>query len=262
MHPILIEIGILKIYSYGFFIAVAFLAGINLARREAARLDESPERITDLCFYILILAVIGARFIYVITEPKPFLENPLEIFKIWKGGLVFYGGFLFVFIFSLIYLKKHRMNLWKTTDILAPSLILGQAIGRIGCFSAGCCYGKPTDLPWAITFHDPNSLAPTGIALHPTQIYTSLNNFLIFAFLWYFRKRKRFNGQVTWLYVFLYGITRAIIELFRGDPRGPVFFGMISVSQAIGIAMAMVSIFMLYYLGNKKKSIHSGSAKA
>jgi phosphatidylglycerol:prolipoprotein diacylglycerol transferase len=149
-------------------------------------------------------------------------------------------------IVTIVYLKKHKMQLWAVADILAPSLALGQAIGRWGCFFAGCCYGRETDVPWAITFTDGKSLAPLGIALHPTQIYLSFNALVIFGILLWLSKRKSFDGQIIWIYGILYSIGRFIIEFYRNDDRGVV--GVFSTSQIIGIIVFVVSVCMLFLL--------------
>ncbi|MDM8526375.1 prolipoprotein diacylglyceryl transferase [Desulfococcaceae bacterium HSG8] len=252
MYPVLFKIGKIAVYTYGLFIAIGFLAGISISKKEAERSGQSPEKIMDLCFYILIAAIVGSRLFYVITKPDIFLSNPLEIFKIWNGGLVFYGGFIGAMATVFVYLKKEKMPLWITLDTLAPALAIGHFFGRIGCFFAGCCYGKVCDLPWAITFSNPESLAPTGIPIHPTQLYSSLNNLMIFGFLWFFRTRKSFDGQLCWLYIMIYGLTRSIIELFRGDDRGEVIFGIFSVSQVIGGSMAITALVMLIILGRRR----------
>lgn len=255
MHPILIKIGPLTIYSYGFFLAVGFMLGIFYATRQARREGIDPQKISDLAFYIIIAALVGARLLFIITEPHDFLENPLEVFKIWKGGLVFYGGFMAALVAGIWYVKRNKMPIWKTADIIAPSIALGQSLGRIGCFSAGCCYGREADVPWAVTFTDPNSLARLGVPLHPTQLYEAALDFGIFLFLISFKKRKTFDGQLIWLYTLLYAIVRFIVELFRGDPRGSVLDNMLSTSQLIGIVMAGVAIVMLTKLGGKKTSL-------
>lgn len=254
MYPILVKIGPLSIYTYGFFIALGFLAGIFFAVKEAKRLGEDPDMIMDLCFYILVSAIIGSRLFYVLTNPRPFLDNPVEIFKVWNGGLVFYGGFIAALITGIVYLKTKKIPVMKTTDILAPSISLAHFFGRIGCFFAGCCYGKYCELPWAVTFNNPESLAPIGIPIHPTQLYAAASNLMIFFFLLFFRKRKKFDGQVFWIYVLLYGTTRSIIEIFRADFRGAFLFDIFSISQVVGIIAAIISLIMLFILTKRAKS--------
>ena len=245
MHPILLKIGDITIHTYGFFVAMGFLAGILLARSEAKRMGIDHEKIMDLCFYIMIAAIVGSRLFYVIINYELFLSNPLDIFKIWSGGLIFYGGFITAVFTALIYLKMHKMPVWRTADIAAPSLSIGHFLGRLGCFFAGCCFGRECDFPWAVTFTHPDSLAPIGIPIHPTQLYSSISNLIIFFFLWVSRWRTKFDGQLFWMYVLLYGITRSFIEMFRGDFRGEAVFGLLSVSQTIGIAMSVIAVIML-----------------
>jgi len=248
MHPILLKLGNLSFHTYGFFVAMGFLAGILIAKREAKRLGEDPDVIMDLSFYVMVSAILGSRLFYIITNPEIYLADPLEIFKLWNGGLVFYGGFIAALIVGLIYLKIKRMPMWRTTDIAAPSLAAGQFLGRLGCFSAGCCYGKACNLPWAVTFTNPDSLAPLGIPIHPTQLYHAISNLSIFAFLWFFRSRKKYNGQLFWLYILLYAVTRSFIEIFRGDFRGEPVFGVLSAAQAVGIIIAPVAVVMMIIL--------------
>lgn len=244
MHPILIEFGFFKIFTYGLLVATGFFVGIMLAVRQGKDEGLDPQKILDLCFYILISAILGARALYIVVEYRYFLANPLEIFMFWKGGLVFYGGFLASVIFAWYYIRKHQLPLWPLADVLAPALALGQAIGRWGCYFAGCCYGAPTNVPWAIIFSDPKSLAPLNVALHPTQIYLSLSNLIIFGILMFLRKRKSFDGQVFWTYGILYSIGRFIIEYFRADDRGFAVQNILSTSQFIGIFVLIFSIIM------------------
>ncbi|HUV50406.1 MAG TPA: prolipoprotein diacylglyceryl transferase [Anaerolineae bacterium] len=259
MHPVLLKLGPFSIYTYGFFIAMGFIAGILLAKREAMRLGEDPERIMDLSFYVLIAAIVGSRLFYIFINPDIFLSDILESFRIWNGGLVFYGGFIAALIVGLVYVKIKKMPLWRTTDIAALSLALGQFFGRLGCFSAGCCYGKACNFSWGVTFTNLDTLAPVGIPLHPTQLYHAAGNLLIFVILWFFRRRKKFDGQLFWLYVILYVITRSFIEIFRGDFRGEPVFGVLSVAQAIGIIMVPAAIIMMIILrkqGGRPCKIH------
>ncbi|RLB96186.1 MAG: prolipoprotein diacylglyceryl transferase [Deltaproteobacteria bacterium] len=253
MHPILFHIGPFALHSYGVFVAMAFLSAMGLALREAGRVGEDPEKILDLFFYVLVAAIAGSRILYVVVNWPTFEQDPVEIVRIWHGGLVFYGGFIGAFIAAWWYIRSKKLSFLKTADILAPSIAFGQFVGRIGCFCAGCCYGKPSNLPWAVVFTDPESLAPRGIPLHPTQLYSSLNGLLIFALLVGLRRIKSFDGQLFWSYVLLYAVTRSIIEIFRGDPRGMFFGGAISTSQLFGSIMAAVAIVMLIVLKRRKQ---------
>lgn len=254
MHPVLIDFGPFALHTYGLFVALGCLAGMFVAQREAIRLKVDPGAVGDLCFYILIAAVLGARLFYVAVNLPVFLKDPIEVFRIWNGGLVFYGGFITAAVTALIFLKKSGLPMWKTTDILTPGVAIGHVLGRIGCFFAGCCYGKQCHLPWAVTFSDPGSLAPLGIPLHPTQLYEVVNNLIIFLFLWGFRSKKRFDGQIFWIYLLVYGLTRTLIEAFRGDPRGLFFNDTLSLSQIIGILLALIAWAMLIVKPKDKPS--------
>jgi len=251
MHPVLIEFGFVKIFTYGLLVASGFLMGILLASRLAKREGLDPERILDMSFYVLVASLLGARVLYVLVEYGYFLEHPLDAFKIWKGGLVYYGGMMAAMVAGYVYMHHNGLPIWKVGDVIAPSLAIGQAIGRWGCFFAGCCYGVKTDVPWAITFTNPKSLAPLNIPLHPTQIYLSLNALVIFGILMWLLKRKSFDGQVLWTYGILYSIGRFIIEYFRGDDRGYALDDLFSTSQFIGLFFLALSVFMWFYLKHK-----------
>ncbi|QPJ65632.1 MAG: prolipoprotein diacylglyceryl transferase [Candidatus Nitrohelix vancouverensis] len=251
MHPVLLEFGFVKIFSYGLLVASGFFAAIMYASRQAKREGMNPQEIVDLCFYIMIASLLGARLLYVLVEFSYFSQNPLEAFKFWKGGLVFYGGLIGGTIVAIVYMKRCGMDLWKVADVLAPAIAIGQGIGRWGCFFAGCCYGRPSDVPWAITFSNAKSLAPLNIALHPTQIYLSLNAIAIFLILVWLQKRKHFDGQILWTYGILYAVGRFVIEYFRNDDRGYVIDGVLSTSQFVGIIVFILSIAMWFLLKNR-----------
>jgi len=257
MYPILIEFGFFKIFTYGLLVATGFLVAILLASSRAEKEGLDSQKVLDPCFYVMVSALLGARLLYVIVEYRYFLDSPLEIFKFWKGGLVFYGGLILGVLISLWYLKRNQMPMWKTADLLAPSIALGQSIGRWGCFFAGCCYGKKADVAWGITFADPRSLAPLEISLHPTQVYLSLNAVFIFIFLMWLSKRKVFDGQILWSYGILYSIGRFLIEYFRGDDRGFPVEQVFSTSQFVGVFVFSFSAFMLLMLYRKSLRSHS-----
>ncbi|MBN1840990.1 MAG: prolipoprotein diacylglyceryl transferase [Deltaproteobacteria bacterium] len=253
MHPVLFHVGPFALHTYGVFVAMAFLSAIGLALKEARRVGEDADQILDLCFYILIAAIAGSRILYVMIEWPTFANDPVEIVRIWHGGLIFYGGFFGAVMTALLYVRKKGLPVWKTADIIAPSIAFGQFVGRLGCFSAGCCYGKPSSLAWAVTFTHPESLAPIGIALHPTQLYSSLNGLVIFGLLTGLTRVKRFQGQIFWTYVLLYSVTRSIIEFFRGDDRGILLGGMVSISQLIGVITAAIAVAMIIVLTRRKR---------
>ncbi|MFW6333633.1 MAG: prolipoprotein diacylglyceryl transferase [Desulfosalsimonas sp.] len=253
MFPVIFEYGRFALHTYGFFIALGVLAAILMVRREGKRLGLDPNRLTDLCFYLVIASILGSRLFFVALNYEYFIEAPLEIFKIWSGGLVFYGGFIVSFAAAIALVQAYRLPLGKIADIAGLAIPLGHFFGRLGCFSAGCCYGKTCDLPWAVAFSHSEALAPLNVPLHPTQLYAAAANLFIFLVLMGLRKKKRFHGQIFLLYIFLYGVLRSVIEIFRGDDRGGLVLDVLSVSQTLGIAAAVFSLAVLVFLEIKTR---------
>jgi phosphatidylglycerol:prolipoprotein diacylglycerol transferase len=202
----------------------------------------------EIFFYTVFSAIIGSRILFVLINFDSYREDLLQVFKIWEGGLVFYGGLILAAGVAIGYMRWHRLPLWKLADLFSPSIALGLVFGRIGCFLAGCCYGKETSLPWGIVFTSPDSLARLNVPLHPTQLYEAAGGLIIFFFLNWMAKRKTFEGQIFWLFLLLYSIARFLIEILRDDPRGFLFRHLISTSQGVGIFLAILSLFVLFYL--------------
>ena len=222
MYPIAFKLGSLTVHSYGIMIALAFLAGLWTATLRARRENIPGERITDVVTWIMVGSIIGARTVYVTTWHEEFAGQPwTEIFAVWHGGLVYYGGLIGGIIAALLYAWWKKMPVWKMADVLAPSIALGSFFGRAGCLLNGCCYGRQTDLPWAITFTNPLahelSNTPLNVPLHPTQIYDGLLNLALYFFLAWLFRRKKFDGEIIATYLICYAIIRSIVEVFRGD---------------------------------------------
>jgi phosphatidylglycerol:prolipoprotein diacylglycerol transferase len=240
MHPILFNIGPFELYTYGAFLAIAFLAAIYLGMRETQRAGLKSELAADLGIVVIIASIIGARLFYIVFYDLRYtLAHPAELLKLRQTGLVYYGGLIAAVSAGLIYCRWKKAPLPIMFDVAAPSLALGQAIGRIGCFMSGCCYGKPTWVPWAVTF--PHLEHPR----HPTQLYEAFATFAIFLFLMWFRKKKTRNGQVALLYALLYAPARFAIEFFRGD-NPHVLFGM-TISQVISVLVLAGAVIVTLY---------------
>jgi phosphatidylglycerol:prolipoprotein diacylglycerol transferase len=250
MYPILFQLGNFRVYSYGFFVGMGFVVAAVLAVLKVRKSDInlSLETVADLFFYTVLSAFLGARILFILINFNVYRQHPLQMFKMWEGGLVFYGGLIPAAIVAFGYMRWRRLPAWKLADLISPLIALGLSFGRIGCFFAGCCYGKETSLPWAVVFRNPDSLARLNVPLHPTQLYDAGNGLAIFFFLNWMEKRKSFDGQIFWLFLFLYSMTRFFIEIFRGDPRGFLFGDLLSTSQGIGILLAIPSVFMLFYI--------------
>ena len=245
MFPKLFELGPITIHTYGLLLATGYLAAISLAARLAAR-DGIPKNTAwDLGFVTIFCALAGAKILLVLTDLGGYLANPSRLLSLefWQAGGVYYGGFIGAVMGSIIFASRSsELRFWPFADAAAPAIALGQAIGRLGCFAAGCDYGKTSHLPWAVTFTSDYAHryvgVPLNISLHPSQLYESGTTFLIFLGLLWIYGRRRFVGQAFCAYLILYGIARFGLEFYRGDPgRGFVFDGLLSTSQFISLLM-------------------------
>jgi phosphatidylglycerol:prolipoprotein diacylglycerol transferase len=259
MYPRLFEFGWFTVYSYGLLLALAYLLGLQMALVRARHRGMDSTRIMDLGIWIIISALIGAKLMLLIVDWDYFSRNPRELLSLAQSGGVFYGGLILALVVALWYMWRHRMNIWAVCDVFAPGIALGHVIGRVGCFLAGCCYGKPTEVPWAVRFSDPFAAANVGtplhIDLHPTQLYEAGAELLILVLLLRTEKLGRpFPGRTFWSYMFVYGVSRFIIEMYRGDPRGFLFGTNLSTSQFISIILVPLSVIMLFLLSRRSPS--------
>jgi phosphatidylglycerol---prolipoprotein diacylglyceryl transferase len=252
VHPILFNIGPVTIYTYGVLLAAAYLLGLWLGARRARQAGLDGNKVLDLGIWVIIAALVGAKALLFIVNFKQFTSSWEEFTTLLRSGGVFYGGLIAAVVVCIYQLRKHSLPLWTSGDLFAPGIALGYMVGRLGCLAAGCCYGKPTTVPWAITFTDPaaqlNVGTPLNVPLHPTQLYESIAGLLILLVLLFVERRGRsFPGRTFWLFVLLYSISRFVIEFFRGDDRG-IIFNVLSTSQFISVVLAPLSIVMLWYL--------------
>ena len=253
MYPRLFELGPITVYSYGLLLALAYLGGLQLALVRGRQRGLDPARVMDLGIWIIVSALIGAKALLLVVEWRHFTENPRELLSLLQSGGVFYGGLILAVSVAFWYMWRHKMPLWTVCDTFAPGIAFGHVVGRLGCFMAGCCYGKPTDVSWAVVFTNPLAAAqagtPLGIPLHPTQLYEAGAELLILVLLLATERRGRtFPGRTFWSYMFLYAISRYIIEIYRGDPRGVVPFLDVSTSQFISLVLGPLSLIMLVWL--------------
>ncbi|MDR2427961.1 MAG: prolipoprotein diacylglyceryl transferase [Endomicrobium sp.] len=248
MHSIIFSFGKLTIFSYGLFVALAFFTAITYLSKQIKKSKEkilSQDELYSLFIYIIVSGIIGARLLFVFSNPQDFVLDPMSVFKLWEGGLIYYGGFISAAIFVLAYVRIKKISILKLGDFFAPALALGHAIGRIGCFFAGCCYGKETNVAWSVVFRDKNSLAALGVHLHPTQLYESFGNFLIFFLLYFYSKKEHKKGFLVSFYFISYAVLRFVVEFFRGDPdRGGQYFGL-SVSQILSLILFIIGVSII-----------------
>lgn len=251
MHPLLFELhlGSLSIpfHTYGLMIAIGFILGVITVRRLARRSGFDPDQCADLAFWLLLLGFVGSRVLFIFTRFSYFLENPMDVFKVWEGGLVFFGGLISSTAYAFWYFKKHKLNPWRMVDVLSPGLVIAHAFGRLGCLSAGCCYGSPTGAPWGIRLESELvDFSLRGIPLHPTQLYEFVSLMILFGgLIWVFRTKK-IDGQVGLTYFMVYPLIRSVIEVFRGDTiRGFVIDGLLSTSQFISALVFVAALMVL-----------------
>ena len=252
MFPRLLELGPVSIYTYGVLLAAAYLVGLWFAARRARAWGLDGNRVTDLGIYIIISALVGAKLLLVVVEFDHLRRDPAEIWILLRSAGVFYGGLLLAVSVAFWYIRRHRLPFWTTCDAFAPGIALGQGVGRLGCLLAGCWYGRPTELPWGVTFTNPLAAAnvgtPLDVSLHPAQLYESGAALVILGVLLLMERRgPSFPGRTFWTYLLLYPCARFGIEYFRGDPRGMVL-DTLSTSQFVSLLLVPVSIVMLLRL--------------
>lgn len=238
--------------------AIGFIVAIHWATRRAPKYGIPAEFISDLSIWIIVGGVLGGRIGYLAIEESVSDVFSLHFFEIWKGGMVFYGGLFGALLAIVLFSRRKGYNFFTVADVCSPALALGHFFGRLGCVAAGCCYGQPCDLPWAITFTNPLGLAPLNVALHPTQLYDAVSNLIIIGILLLLQKRQRYNGEIFVVYIILYAIGRSIVEQYRGDSsRGFVdFWGLypnqwLSTSTFVGLILIAVAIALHLRLKDK-----------
>ena len=256
MHPILFQIGDWPVYSYGVLLAVAYLVALQLAVVRARRRGLDGTKVMDLGIYLIIAALVGAKLMLVVVDFDYFRSQPRELLSLVRAGGVFYGGLLAALGVAILLVRRYQLRIWATADLFAPGIALGHVVGRLGCLLAGCCYGTPTTMPWAITFTNPlaasNVGTPLGIPLHPTQLYDAGAELVIlFLLLVTERRGKQFEGRTFWLYMLLYGISRFIVEFYRGDDRGMIMG--VSTSQFVSLLVVPLALFMLARLRRRAR---------
>jgi phosphatidylglycerol:prolipoprotein diacylglycerol transferase len=253
MYPEIFHIGNFPINTYGVLLAVAFLCAILIAVRLARRDGLPGEKIYDLSLWMLLAGLVGSKILMLFTEPE-YRDNPALLLSLdfLRSGGVFYGGLLGAVLAGYFLMKRYKLPWWKTADACAPGIAVANFFGRQGCFAAGCCWGKPTTLPWGVKFTEAGHQitgVPTDAYLHPTQLYESFAMLLVFFFLLWLHRRKRFDGQVILAYALLYSVIRFAIEFVRDDPRGDVF-GLtsltgLSTSQLISLVVGIWALILL-----------------
>lgn len=269
MHPVLFKIPFLNltIHSYGFLLAIGFVSAIIYSMRMGKKDNIDSKTLIDLIFWSIVVGLIGSKLFLLVTELKIYLNDPKKLLLLIRSAGTFYGGLIFGSLFAIWFIKKKQLPMGKVADIIGPAVALAHFFGRLGCLSAGCCWGRPCPhFPGMVFSHkDLQTGVPTGVQLYPTQLAEALLNLLNFIFLYFMYRRRKFAGQIFILYIFNYSIIRFIIEYFRGDlDRGYVFggvthpFSSLSVPQLISI-LGIILALILYRraIGKQKKGADS-----
>ncbi len=263
MHPIAFEPFGITITSFGVMLALAFMGGWIYTLRMARKTQwYTEDTVSDLLFWLMIGGVVGARFLYVVVHwSDTFASQPAQVFNFRGGGLVSYGGFAGAFLAGFLFTRKNDIDFFQLADMTLPGALLGQSIGRIGCFLVADDYGRPApDLPWAVTFPDvKGSMLPKalrGVPLHPTQLYLLLKAFLCFLILAYVLKHRQFKGQVLCVAMMCYPLGRSIVEIYRGDFQERGIYGGLSTAQWISIPTFLLGL-VLYGVLKKKSRLAS-----
>jgi len=262
VYPQLFHIGRFFLPTYGFLVAAGVLIGLWISVRNSARQGIDPDQAWNLGILVVLCGIVGAKVLYIINDWSTYVAHPGEIFSIstLQSGGVFSGGLIAALAAAVWYIRKHHLPALATCDAFGPGLALGHAIGRLGCFAAGCCYGKPTSAWWGVTFTNPVAAqlvgTPLGHALEPTQLFEAaveLANF--FLLMWMFQ-RKKFDGQVFGAYLILYGVARFFLEFLRDDPgRGSVFGGVMTGTQLIAIGLVILGGVIWWLKGGAHKTV-------
>lgn len=243
------------VHGYGLMLAIAFLVGIIGISKMAKPYGIKFDTVVDLGIWIIVGAVIGARAAYVITEFRYFLTVPWwNVFMVGSGGLAFHGGLIGGFLAGYWFVSYKKIYPWKLADIAAPIIALGYSIVRIGCFMNGCCYGKVSNVPWAL-----RCAAGDSALRHPTQLYSMLGSFILFLILFRLRNHRHFSGYLFLLYVGLYSVMRFIVEIFR---ESPMAFPWLSLAQLVCIILATVAFGLIWFFEHRSRTRRTGINEA
>lgn len=253
MLPVLLELGPVKIHTYGFLLALGVAFGLWFVYVQAKKQGLDANRLMDFSFYTIIVSLIGAKLVLLIGNFSYYVKYPGELFSLARSGGVFQGGLAMGVIFAIIYMRRHHIPLWKSSDLIAPALALGHAFGRIGCFAAGCCYGRECRLPWGVTFHNEYANKITGLPLdkimHPTQLYEAFLNLANFLILFAALKKKKFDGQIFSLYIINYSVIRYFTEFFRYHSENVYLFRSASPYLSVSYPQLFCIISLIFGLG-------------
>lgn len=255
MHPVIVEIGWFSVYSFGFMLAISFLAGIYISTHRAKSFGIDPQHVLDLSVWLIVAGVVGSRLLYVVFHLGEY-NSFLDIFALWQGGATLFGGFLLAIFAAYVYTKKRNINFLSMCDVLSPAFALGIMVTRVGCYMSGCCYGKETSLPFGVIFPPDSAagvycrqLATTpgeAVTLHPSQLYASTYGFVIFLILMLARKKLKKNGATLGAFLAMYGVCRFGLDFSRYyEPNMRMLFDL-TLNQWISVGLVIFGLFLLF----------------
>ena len=259
MFPVIFSIGSFTLHTYGLLVASGIFLGIYTATRLAPRAGLESDVFWNLGVYVALAGLVGSKLMMLVFDWRYYAEDPSRFFSLstlQAGGSIL-GGLVAAFLVAAVVLYREKVSFPLAGDVAAPGIAVGQAVGRMGCFAAGCCWGKPTEVPWAVTFTNEYSAqvvgVPLNVALHPTQLYeVFLSGSILVVLLWMW-KRRRFNGQIFASYLLLYPVARFGLEFFRNDPRGAFHFqNSLSTPQLISIVLFVVGLLFWWLQRNDR----------
>ena len=253
MHPILLKLGSLNLYTYGLMLFISFIVGIKLLEHRAKKFGVPSQKIVDLALWILVAVVLGSRLLYVIFHWSEFKDDLIGIIAFWRGGLaglMFYGGLVGAIIAGILYVRSQKLPLLKMLDAVTPAIVLGEFFTRIGCFFNGCCFGNPTNSPCGVVFpyNSPAGYTFQSVKIHPTQLYSSLAGLSLFFLTLWLEKRKLKTGVLFFLIMTLYSTYRFLIDFVRYYEDQGNFW----INQSISIGLIILSVIMLFYVNRRK----------
>jgi len=252
MFPKLISFGDFFLPTYGFLVALGFFVALQVVIRLSKRSGIDPEKSTNLAIYCALSGLLGAKLLMFVFDFNLYWQHPEEIFTMatLQAAGVFQGGLVLATAFAFWFMHRHRMPLLLTADAFAPGVAIGHAIGRLGCFAAGCCWGDVCDRPWAVTFRNPDAYrlvgVPLNLPLHPTQLYEAVAELLLFAFLWWRSKNPHRPGEILGLYLVISSIARFIIEFYRNHQQALPFGGPFSLTQWIALILILPGLYLVW----------------
>lgn len=245
MMPELIKVGPFTLYTYGFMWMVGIWLAVWRALRHAPRYGIRPDDVLDIAFWSVALGIVGGRLTFVAIHWSQYAPDPLSVLRVWEGGMSYFGGFGLAIATAIYIIRRRGIRMWQLGDLAAPSLALGYAIARIGCFAAGCCYGAPTALPWGVRF--PSHLE----AVHPTQLYATLMNLLIFLILARWAQHRRFEGQLFASFLMLHGLYRFVNEFFRAGATSKVMWDMFTYGHLVAVVVILTGVGLYQVLARR-----------